>query len=123
MRAGIKANVPCVLVSHNIVTAMDRKYPASLSKKVIHELRDTLGFTGIVITDDLAMDAVKSYVDDESAATLAINSGNDMIITSDFKNMYDEVRNSVKNGIIDEETLNKAVLRIIEWKYYSNLFN
>lgn len=120
--AGIEAKVPCVLVSHNVVNSIDSEYPASLSGKVIYELRNNLKFSGIIMTDDLAMDAVKSYVQDGNAATLAIQSGNDMIITSDFETMYNEVLNSYKEGIIGEDTINKAVLRIIAWKYESNLF-
>lgn len=121
-KAGIEAKVPCVLVSHNIVKSIDPNSPASLSSKVISELRDKLNFTGIIITDDLSMDAVKDYVENNEAATAAINAGNDLIITSDYKNMYEEVLNSYKEGKIKEETINKAVLRIIAWKYYSNLF-
>lgn len=121
-KKGIEANVPCVLVSHNVINSIDSEYPASLSGKVIYELRKNLEFSGIIMTDDLAMDAVKSYVQDGNAATYAINAGNDMIITSDFDTMYNEVLNSYKEGIIKEETINKAVLRIIAWKYESNLF-
>ena len=88
--AGIKAKVPSILVSHNIINCIDEEKPASLSKKVISELREKLNFTGIIITDDLAMDAVKKYVEDNQAATLAIKAGNDMIITSDFITMYKE---------------------------------
>lgn len=121
-KAGIEAKVPSILVSHNIIKALDAAYPASLSKTVINELRTTLNFTGIVMTDDLAMDAVKSYVSEGKAATMAINAGNDMIITSDFVDMYNEVLASIKNGDITEGTINKAVLRIIAWKYSSNLF-
>lgn len=117
---GIKANVPSVLVSHNIINSIDSEYPASLSSKVINELRN-LGFTGIIMTDDLDMDAVKNYVENNEAATLAINSGNDMIITSDFQGMYDELLKSYKEGKIKEETINNRVLRIISWKYYSNV--
>lgn len=120
--AGIKAKVPSVLVSHNIITAIDDKYPASLSEKVISELRNTLNFTGIIMTDDLAMDAVKSYVEDGNAATLAINAGNDMIITSDFLSMKNELLKSLEEGKIKEERINDAVERIIAWKYYSGLF-
>ena len=119
--AGIEENVPCILVSHNIMMSVDNTYPSTLSEKVIKELRDTLGFAGIIITDDLSMDAVKQYVEDSSAATLAINAGNDMLITSDFISMKNEVLNSLKEGIIKEETINKAVTRIIAWKYYSEL--
>ena len=121
-KAGIKENVPSVLVSHNIVKCMDEKYPASLSNKVIGELRNKLNFTGIVMTDDLAMDAVKKYVEDGNAATLAINAGNDMIITSDFIDMREEVLKSYNENKISEETINKAVLRVIAWKYYTGLF-
>ena len=121
-KAGIEENVPSILVSHNIITALDNNHPASLSKEVISKLREELGFTGIVMTDDLAMDAVKDYVENGEAATLAINAGNDMIITSDVVPMYKEVLQSVKDNKISEETINKAVLRIIAWKLNSNLF-
>ena len=119
--AGIKENVPSILISHNIVKCMDENYPASLSKNVIKELRDTLNFTGIIITDDLAMDAVKSYVENGKAATLALNAGNDMIITSDFVTMYKEELQSIENKEVSIDTLNKAVIRIIAWKYYSGI--
>lgn len=116
-KSGIEAGVPTILVSHNIVNSMDSNYPASLSKKVIDELRNTLGFSGVVITDDLAMGAVAKFVGGNTAATLAINAGNDMIITSSFETMYNEVLNNVKSGIIKEETIDKAVKRILAWKY------
>jgi len=119
--AGIEADVPSILVSHNIINCLDSEHPASLSSNVIKELRQTLNFTGIIMTDDLAMDAVKSYVEDGKAATLAINAGNDMIITSDFLTMYNEILKSLENGDIKEETINQAVLRVIAWKYYTNL--
>ena len=114
-QAGIDANVPSILVSHNIINCMDPNKPASL--------RETLKFTGIIMTDDLAMDAVSSYVNENVASTLAINAGNDMIITSDFENMYQEVLNAVNTNEITKETLDTAVTRIIAWKYYSKLFN
>lgn len=116
-KSGIEAGVPTILVSHNIVNSMDSEYPASLSKKVINELRNTLNFSGIVITDDLAMGAVSEYVNANKGATLALNAGNDMIITSSFETMYNEVLNNVKSGIIKEEVIDMAVLRILAWKY------
>ena len=122
-KAGIEANVPSVLISHNVVKAIDENYPESLSKNMVNELRNKLGFTGIVMTDDLAMDAVKSYVEDGHAATLAIQAGNDMIITSDFMSMYKEVINSVNEGVISEEQINKAAMRVIAWKYYSGILS
>ena len=114
-QAGIEENAPCVLVSHNIITSIDSNYPASLSNKVIGELRN-LNYNNVVITDDLAMDAVKNYVENNEAATLAINAGNDMIITSDFESMYQELLQSIKDKKITEERLNEAITRVINWK-------
>ena len=113
---GIKNKVPTVLVSHNIIKCMDSEYPATLSKKVISELREKLNFTGVVITDDLSMSAVNSYVENGSAAVLAVNAGEDLIITSDFVKMYNSVYEAVKNKEIDMETIDKAVRRNIDWK-------
>lgn len=120
-KSGIEARVPTILVSHNIVNCLDSSYPASLSEKVISELRNTLEFSGIVMTDDLAMDAVKSYVLDGKAATLAVKAGNDLIITSDFVNMYNEVLNAVKMDEISIERINSSVKRILAWKIAYNM--
>ena len=120
-KKGIEAKVPTILISHNIINCLDSSTPASLSEKVIMELRNTLNFTGIIMTDDLAMSAVKEYVENKEAATLAIKSGNDMIITSDFETMYEEIKKAITEDRLDEKIIDKAVLRIMAWKYYSNL--
>lgn len=122
-KSGIKAGVPVILVSHNVVKSIDSDYPASLSKKVISELRNTLKFSGIVITDDLAMGAVSEYVENNVSATLAINAGNDMIITSDFETMYNELLTSINNGQIKKKTIDTAVRRILAWKLAYGFFN
>ena len=77
---GIEAGAPCILVSHNIVKCIDEDKPASLSENTIKILREELKFSGIIMTDDLAMDAVKSYVENGEAAVQAVLAGNDMII-------------------------------------------
>lgn len=119
---GIKRKVPSILVSHNIIKCIDSEYPATLSKKIVTgELRNKLNFSGIIITDDLSMGAVSSYVDDNSAAVLAINAGNDLIITSDFVNMYNSVIMAVKSGKIKMETIDTAVRRILAWKIFYNM--
>lgn len=119
---GIKRKVPSILVSHNIIKCIDSEYPATLSKMIVTgELRNKLNFSGIIITDDLSMSAVSSYVDDNSAAVLAINAGNDLIITSDFVNMYNSVITAVKAGKIKMETIDTAVRRILAWKSFYNM--
>lgn len=113
---GIKNGAPAILVSHNIVECMDKSKPASLSENVHNILRNELGFSGIIMTDDLAMDAVKQYVENGDAATQAVLAGNDLIISSDFANQRNEVLQAVKDGTIEENTINNAVKRVLAWK-------
>jgi beta-N-acetylhexosaminidase len=115
-RAGIKAGAGSVLVSHNIVKCMDPELPASLSPKVHQILRDELGFGGVIMTDDLKMDAIKEYIGDEVSAVLAIKAGNDLVVASDFDVQIPSVLVAVKNGSISEARLNESVLRILVWK-------
>ena len=114
--AGIAAGAPFVLVSHNVVECMDSAYPASLSQKVHALLRDELGFDGVILTDDLAMDAVKAYAEDGSAAVLALLAGNDMIVTTDYQTQIPQVIAAVEDGTIAESDIDAHVYRVLREK-------
>ena len=114
--AGIAAGAPFVLVSHNIVNCMDDTLPASLSPKVHEVLRGTLGFDGLIVTDDLAMDAVRSYAQDGSVAVLALQAGNDMIVTTDYQEQIPQVIAAVQAGEIDEREIDAHVYRVLHEK-------
>jgi beta-N-acetylhexosaminidase len=114
--AGMKAGADSILISHTIVTSMDRNTPASLSPKVHHILREELGFTGVIVTDDLSMDAIKQYTGEKDAAIRAILAGNDLLITSDIEQQLPAVLSAVKDGTISESELEASVLRVLEWK-------
>lgn len=114
---GIKAGVGAVMVGHSIVTAIDTRYPASLSEKVIDVLRGELEFVGVIITDDITMGAVTEYYDASEASVNAILAGNDMILTGWSENQFWAVYNAVyRDGRISEERLMESVVRIIQWK-------
>ncbi len=112
-RAGIAEGAEAVLVAHNIVSCMDSELPASLSPAVHQYLRDSMEFNGIIMTDDMAMEAVQSY---GNAYIKAVNAGNDMIIVSDFDAALSEIVEGVKNGAISESTVDAAVKRILRIK-------
>ena len=114
--ASIDEKIPMILVSHNIVTCKDKKYPASISKTWHEILRKDLKFTGLILTDDLSMAAIKKYTGDLSPAILAINAGNDIILTSDHYSHLKAVIEAVKNKTISEEIINTACRRVIAWK-------
>ena len=115
-QAGIEAGAPFVLVSHNIVTCMDADLPASLSPAVHKVLRETCGFEGIAITDDLAMDAVQAYAKNGAVAVMALQAGNDMIITTDYRTQIPAVIAAVQDGTLDESVIDNACLRVLRCK-------
>lgn len=120
-QAGIQAGTqtglpPAVLVSHNIVNCMDAELPASLSPAVHKILREELDFEGVAITDDLAMDAVAAYAGDGSAAIMALEAGNDLLITSDYRSQIPGVLDAVGLGTLDEAVIDAACLRVLRWK-------
>ena len=121
--AGIDAGAQAVLVSHNIVTCLDADYPASLSPAVHTLLRDQLGFDGVIMTDDLAMQAVTDFTGDENAAVLAVKAGNDLLISSDFVTQYNAVLAAVKNGTLRESDIEQAAQRVILWKIQLGLIS
>ena len=115
-QAGIEAGAPFVLVSHNIVTCMDADLPASLSPAVHRVLREACGFEGIAITDDLAMDAVQAYAKNGAVAVMALQAGNDMIITTDYRTQIPAVIAAVQDGTLDESVIDDACLRVLRCK-------
>ena len=115
-QAGIDVGAPFVLVSHNIVTCMDADLPASLSPAVHRVLREACGFEGIAITDDLAMDAVQAYAKNGAVAVMALQAGNDMIITTDYRTQIPAVIAAVQEGTLDESVIDDACLRVLRCK-------
>ena len=114
--AGIDAGAQSILVSHNIVQCMDGELPASLSPAVHDILRDELGFDGVIMTDDLIMEAITDYTGGENAAVLAVQAGNDMLVSSDFVTQYNAVLTAVQDGTISEGRIRESAIRVIRWK-------
>ncbi len=114
--AGIEAGADAVLVSHNIVACMDAENPASLSAKVHDILRKELHFTGVIMTDDLYMDAIRQFAGDGKAAVMAAQAGNDMVCCTDFEVQIPAVIDAAKAGTIPESTIDDAVMRVLRWK-------
>ncbi|MBO5414915.1 MAG: beta-hexosaminidase [Bacilli bacterium] len=117
-KSGIQVGAESILVSHNIVNSIDGDNPASLSSSIHNLLRNELSFTGIIITDDLAMGATSSI---ENATLKAVLAGNDLIITTDYEDSFNQIKNSINDGTISEELIDKLAFRIIAWKYYKGL--
>ena len=122
-KAGIDEGAHMVLVSHNIVNCMDDSMPASLSPKVIKILREKLEFTGIVVTDDLTMQAIGKYTGEYTPAVLAVLAGNDMLTLSEgmLEESISSIKQAVEEKVIDRSTIDRSVMRILAWKYSKNM--
>lgn len=124
-QAGIQAaqgGNTAVLVSHNIMAAVDQTLPASLSPAVHQLLREELGFQGVILTDDLAMDAAVAYDQAHSPAVLALLAGNDMVVTTDFTAQIPQVLDALNEGVLTMESIDASVGRVLGWKYDLGLF-
>ncbi len=120
--AGIN-KVPMVMMSHVFDQNVDTNFPASLSPAHVKNLRNT-GFTGVIITDDMDMQAIKANYTREQAVTQALIAGNDMLIISFFNtNSSDEfltirqyVMNAVNRGDITEKMITEKYNRVMALK-------
>ncbi len=73
--------VNAIMTNHVYNAKLDRVYPATLSSAIINGiLRQKLGWKGLVITDDLQMDAIRKRHKLEEALELSIEAGADILL-------------------------------------------
>ena len=114
--AGIQAGCGAVMVGHIIAEAFDPELPASLSPAVHRYLREDLGFSGVIMTDDLVMQAITDQYGAGEAAVMAVLAGNDLLCSTEYAVQYEAVLQAVLDGRIDIDVLNRAVRNVLEWK-------
>ena len=71
----------------------------------------------MILTDDLAMDAIGQYAREGAAAVLALQAGNDMVVTTDFTAQIPQVLQALEEGILSPDQINQAAARVLGWKY------
>ncbi|MGY6412120.1 MAG: glycoside hydrolase family 3 N-terminal domain-containing protein [Alkalilacustris sp.] len=64
------ADLPLAMTAHVVFTALDAR-PATLSSPLIALIRDRIGFDGLLMTDDLGMQALAGTPAERTAASLA----------------------------------------------------
>ncbi|WP_319780561.1 glycoside hydrolase family 3 protein [Maridesulfovibrio sp.] len=70
-----------VMTAHIFNARLDRKKPATLSRKVIHGLlRRKMGFEGIIVTDDMQMKAVSGEYGFKEGIYRAVKAGADILL-------------------------------------------
>ncbi len=129
-------NLPTmIMTAHVINKQLDNSgLPATLSKEILTNLlRKDLGFTGVIISDDLQMHAISNHYSIDEALELTINAGSDMIIVANQlasispKELINKIEALVLKGAIKQSMIENAYKRILRLKenlsYESILMN
>ena len=119
-QTAIDAGVDAVMVAH--VHSPDfqpnANLPATLSPFwVSGVLREKMGFKGVIVTDSMAMGGVTRNYSDPYALIHAINAGCDFILQNyNVKKSIDIVEDAIQKGIISEDRINDAALKMLKMK-------
>ena len=115
-RAAVAAGVPVVMVGHLVYPAVDPERPASLSPRALRLLREEVGFGGVIVTDDLAMEGARRGGTVARAAVEAVAAGADLLVVSgaphEQADAYDAVVAAVEAGEIPRERIQVSARRI-----------
>ncbi|MFF9685781.1 glycoside hydrolase family 3 protein [Streptomyces sp. NPDC014623] len=124
-RAAIAAGIDSIMTAHLVVPALDpAEDPATLSRPILTGiLREELGYDGLVVTDALDMQGVRTKYGDERVPVLALLAGVDQLVNPpDLKVAWNAVLNAVRDGEISEARIEESVLRILRLKTKLGLF-
>ena len=123
-RKYINSGFAGVMTAHLYVSALDRSEnrAVSMSKAVITDLlKKELGFSGLCITDALAMKGATSN-EDQSATVEALLAGNDIALAPlSLTKEVDAVKKALKDGKLTANDLNAKCKKILQYKYIAGL--
>ncbi len=110
-----------IMVGHLRYDALDPLNSASLSPAVMTNLlRNELGYSGVVVTDDLEMGAIKNHTDLPSLGVKMILAGGDIaLVCHNYDSqqiVYNSILDAVKRGEISEARIDESVRRILKMK-------
>lgn len=125
-KQAIKNGADGIMVGHILIKDIDKRHPASLSKKIVDKyLIEKFKYKGLIITDDLKMLAVRLRYSPAKAVELAINAGNDMIMIGlkykTIEKIIKCISRKVKKGKISEKAIDKSTDKIIKMKQKYNV--
>ncbi|MFF0224316.1 glycoside hydrolase family 3 protein [Streptomyces sp. NPDC004629] len=125
-RAAIKAGIDSVMTAHIQFPALDDSGdPATLSRPVLTGiLRGELGYDGVVVTDSLGMEGVRTKYGDDRVPVLALKAGVDQLLNPPNLDVaWNAVLEAVRGGELTEARLDASILRILRLKARLGLFD
>ncbi|MGY3201823.1 glycoside hydrolase family 3 protein [Streptomyces sp. TE5632] len=124
-RAAIAAGIDSIMTAHLMVPALDdSEDPATLSHPILTGiLREELGYDGVVVTDSLGMEGVRTKYGDDRVPVLALKAGVDQLLNPPSLDVaWNAVRKAVQDGELTEERLDESILRVLRLKAKLGLF-
>ncbi|MER7515987.1 glycoside hydrolase family 3 protein [Streptomyces sp. NPDC126499] len=124
-RAAIAAGIDSIMTAHIVVPALDPSGdPATLSRPILTGiLREQLGYDGVVVTDSLGMEGVRTKYGDDRVPVLALKAGVDQLLNPpNLSVAWNAVLKAVKDGELTEARLDESILRILRLKAKLGLF-
>ncbi|MCQ0022786.1 glycoside hydrolase family 3 protein [Streptomyces somaliensis DSM 40738] len=118
-RSAIAAGIESVMTAHIVVPSLDpSEDPATLSRPILTGiLRERLGHDGVVVTDSLAMEGVRTRYGDDRVPVLALKAGCDQLLNPpDLDLAWNAVLDAVRGGEVSGERLDESVLRVLRLK-------
>jgi beta-N-acetylhexosaminidase len=118
-----RSTLDAVMTAHVRFTALDRRFPASLSRAATRLLRDEVDFQGLLMTDSLGMGAITNTWSIPGAAARAVRAGADVALVTQWSEANDVVKrlvSHVRRGRISKWRLDHAVQRILGAKGFSS---
>lgn len=117
-RAAIRAGVGAVMTFHGAFTALDSGVPATLSRRIMHDLlREELGFRGLLVTDAMDMQGVMATMGLAEASRRAVEAGNDVLLMpTDVPLTIESIVAGVREGRYPEARVDSSALRILRLK-------
>ena len=121
-RSAISHHVAGIMLSHIVYPKLDDTWPASLSPAIVNSLlREKMGYTGVIMTDDLDMGAIKKYIDIETAMDQVLAAQVDQALICHKGPDIERARNRLlmrisAGGIVREKTMG-SVERILSLKH------
>jgi beta-glucosidase len=121
-KAAIATGVDSIMSAHLLIPALDQTYPATLSPRILTgELREALGFDGIIVTDALVMGAIADRYGANEAAVLAVEAGADVLMMPlDPPGAIQAICAAVETGRINADRIQASLERI--WRAKQKIF-
>ena len=117
----IDKGLNAVMVAHLNIPELTENdgLPTTLSSKVIQDqLKEKLGFSGLIISDAMNMKGVTNYEGDQPSIVKAFQAGNDiLLIPDDLPKNFNQIKAAIKSGVIAKERLDYSVRKILFAKY------